>query len=92
VTTLSITDIGQKIAEWAVSMICDHPGIIGWGLGIFAVATLINTGIKGTWEYTEMPKWARFTLAFTMPLALNFWFIGKKIGIQEPPPATDPKP
>jgi hypothetical protein len=90
--TMSITDIGQTIAEWAVNTICNHPGIIGWGLGIFTVSTLVNTGIKGTWStYEEMPKWARFILAFTMPLALNFWTIGKKIGITEPPVA-DPKP
>lgn len=77
-------DLGSKIAEWAVNTICSHPTLIGWGLGVFFLATLVNTGVKGTWSYAEMPRWARFVLYFTMPLALNFYHFGEKVGIQQP--------
>lgn len=82
--TAVVTDVGEKIAEWAVQLICDHPEVIGWFLGVFTVATLVNTGIKGVWTYQEMPRWARFVLYFTMPLALNFYHWFGKVGIQEP--------
>jgi hypothetical protein len=83
--TVAIADLGEKIAELAVNAICQHPSLIGWGLSTFAVATLVNTGIKGTWTYSEMPRWARFVLYFTMPLAFNFYHLAGKAGIQQPP-------
>jgi hypothetical protein len=90
--TVAIVDIGEKISEWAVTAICNHPEVIGWFLGVFLVATLINTGLKGTWTYSEMPKWARFVLYFTMPMALNFYHLAGKAGIQQPsaPDAISP--
>ena len=74
----------DKIAEFMVNLIANHPTAIVILLSLFVVATLVNSGIKGTWPYAEMPKWARFVLYFTMPLALNFWTIGKKVGLSEP--------
>jgi hypothetical protein len=82
--TVAIADLGEKIAELAVNAICNHPSVIGWGLGVFVVATLVNTGIKFTWTYAETPRWARFILGVTMPLALNFYHFGEKIGITQP--------
>ena len=80
-----VKDAGYKIAAWLVNAICEHPAVVGWLCVVFIVATLVNTGIKGTWTYAEMPKWARFVLSFTMPLALNFYHWAGKIGVQEPP-------
>lgn len=84
-----LKDAGYKVATWLVNLICQHPAVVGWFIVVFVVATLVNTGIKGTWTYAEMPRWARFVLAFTMPLALNFWFLGKKVGLQEPGPLAE---
>lgn len=77
-------DFGEKIAVWAVNVICSHPAFVGWFIAAFAFATLVNFGIKTTWAYADMPRWARFILGFTMPMALNFYWLGKKVGIQEP--------
>jgi hypothetical protein len=88
-TSAGLMDIGEQIAEWAVSAICNHPTFVGWGLVVFFVATLVNTGIKGTWTYAEMPRWARFVLYFTMPLAFNFYHLAGKAGIQQPPTPGD---
>lgn len=87
-------DFGEKIANWAVTTICNHPAFVGWFLLVFTLATLVNTGIKIAWTYSEMPRWAKFVLGFTMPLALNFYWLGKKIGLQQPtdPPANGGKP
>lgn len=82
--TAAVTDVGQKIAEWAVGFICDHPTLVGWLIGTFVVATLVNTGIKFTWTYAETPRWARFILGVTMPLAFNFYHIAEKAGVKEP--------
>jgi hypothetical protein len=82
--TVALADLGSKVAEWAVTTICNHPAAIGWGLAVFALATFVNTGIKFTWTYSETPRWARFVLGFTMPLALNFYHFGEKIGITQP--------
>lgn len=79
-----LKDTGYKIAAWLVNLICEHPAAVGWFAVVFIAATLTNTGIKGTWTYAEMPRWARFILYFTMPLALNFYHFGEKIGIQQP--------
>jgi hypothetical protein len=79
-----LKDAGYKVATWAVNAICSHPEIVGILLSIFVIATLVNTGIKFAWTYAETPRWARFVLGFTMPLALNFYHFGEKVGIQEP--------
>lgn len=84
-------DFGNKIAEWAVTLICDHPVLIGWFIAVFVLATLIVNGIKWTWPlYAEMPRGARFFLGLFMPLALNFYHLTSKLGVQEPqgPPTT----
>jgi hypothetical protein len=75
----------EKIAAYLVNLIANYPFAIVWFLGVFVIATLTNSGIKGTWAYAEMPRWARFVLAFTMPLALNFYHFGEKVGLQQPP-------
>lgn len=80
-----MVDFGEKVAEWAVNLIASHPSAIGWWLFAFFIATLINFGIKTAWTYTEMPRWARFVLGVTMPVALNFYWLGKRFGIQQPP-------
>ena len=77
----------EKLAEWAVNFIANHPSVVpvllALGL-IFLLATLTNHAIKTTWAYAEMPRWARFILGFTMPIALNFYHFGGKIGIEAP--------
>ena len=75
----------EKVAEFLVNAIANHPTGIVVFLGVFAFATCANFGIKTAWTYAEMPRMARFVLGFTMPLALNFYQLGKKVGIQQPP-------
>jgi hypothetical protein len=45
---------------------------------VFVVSAMINNGIKTAWTYEETPRWARFVLGFTMPLALNFFHLGER--------------
>lgn len=88
-------DTLYKIATVLVNLICEHPYIIVGLVIVFTLATVVNFGLKMTWNYAEMPRWARFILGVTMPLALNFYHLVAKVGIQEPqlPPATpDPVP
>ena len=79
-----MTKVTESIAAWIVNTIANHPTAIVCWLGAFVLATLVNSGIKGTWSYAEMPRWARFVLAFTMPLALNYYHLGEKVGIVQP--------
>ena len=86
-----MADFGSKVSEWLVTLICEHPTLIGWVIAVFITATLVVNAIKWTWPiYAEMPKAARFVNGLFMPLALNFWHLSSKIGIQEPqgPPTT----
>jgi len=76
--------VTEKVAVYLVNLIANHPVAIPVALGTFIFATLINHGIKLTWTYTEMPRWARFILGFTEPLALNFYHLGEKIGVVQP--------
>lgn len=85
-----IAAVGHGISEWAVNFIATHPSLIGWALVVFVVATFTCNAIKWAWPvYHEMPRAARFVLGFCMPLALNFWSLSKKVGIQEPIAPTD---
>jgi hypothetical protein len=84
-----VIDFGEKIATFAVTEICNHPSLFGWLLVIFVVATLAVNAIKWTWPvYAEMPRPARFVLGLFMPLALNFYHLTAKLGVQEPLPPS----
>lgn len=74
----------DAVGAFLVNLICNHTEIAVGLLALFVLATLVNSGIKGTWSYVEMPRWARFILSFTMPIALNFYHVGEKVGIQTP--------
>jgi hypothetical protein len=85
--------IGHAISVWAVNFIADNPTLIGWLIlaavvlcTIFFVASMTCSGIKYRHPvYAEMPPKARFWLGFLMPLALNWWTLSKRVGIQQPP-------
>jgi hypothetical protein len=68
----------HSIAEWIVNTTADSPSLVPHGLGVFVVSAMINNGIKTAWTYEETPRWARFVLGFTMPLALNFFHLGER--------------
>jgi len=80
---------------WAVAQFAfDHPwiaGVIAALVGVSFLASLVVSGIKFKYPvYNEMPPGVRFWLGFLMPLALNFWTLSKKVGIQQPPTPGGP--
>ena len=83
--------MAEQIANLLGELIKKHPRLIGWAALAFGLATLINTGIKMTWTYAETPRWARFVLGFTMPLALNVYHLTEKVGVKEPTVPSEEK-
>jgi hypothetical protein len=85
--------IGHALSVWAVNTIANNPNLIGWliivgvSLGVvFFLASMACSGIRYRYpSYAEMPSRARWWLGILMPLALNWQFIGKKIGMQPDP-------
>ena len=86
--------VGHSISVWVVNFIANNPNLFGYALLVFGGAVLTVNAIKWTWPiYATMPKPARFALGMLNPLALNFWHITGKFGVQEPaaPPVDPPK-
>lgn len=76
-------------AGWTVAQFAfDHPIIAGAIFSFAAlsfVSSMVVSGIRYRYPvYAEMPSGTKFLLGFLMPLALNFWTLGKKVGIPEP--------
>jgi hypothetical protein len=63
----------HSIAEFIVNTTANNPSLVPHGLGLFFIATLLNNGLKSAWKDEAMPRWAKFLLGFSMPLAGNFW-------------------
>lgn len=73
-----MSKVADAVAEFLVTLICNNPRWVVGFLFAFFLATLVNHGLKLTWSYAEMPRWARFVIGFTMPIALNFDHIVRK--------------
>ena len=64
----------DAIADWVVSTAIAHPELIGWGLGVFAVCTMVVNGLRVAWPLeADRPRWVRFLLGLLDFGALNFW-------------------
>lgn len=68
----------HSIAEWIVNGTANNSVAVPHAVLVFGFAALVNNGLKMTWTYAEMPRWARFVLGVTMPLALNFFHVAER--------------
>jgi hypothetical protein len=67
----------HSIAEFIVNTTANSPSLVPHGVGLFFLATLVNNGLKCAWRDEDMPRWAKFLLGFSMPLAGNFYHLSK---------------
>lgn len=72
--------IPDKISEWLVGFICDHPTFVGVAAGVWLLSTLTVNGLRMAWpKYDEQPRAVRFLIGFLDIGALNFWNIVRNL-------------
>lgn len=89
---MSDQGLGHAFSVWLVNFIADNPNAVGWAIMVLLafglvsfLASMVCNGIKYRYPvFAEMPPRARWWLGIMMPLALNWWAVSRRFGVQQP--------